>query len=122
MSQQPTGSFWDAIRTWADSVGLLLPEAEAEGAGPARPKVPQSVCDSCPICQGAATLDQVNPQVIADLADVARSILTGMGSALASAAEQRLSGTEPDAPVDPDAPVEPTEPVDPDAPVEPTEP
>jgi hypothetical protein len=113
MTQPPVGSFWDAIRSWADSVGLLLPDAEAEGSGPARPKVPQSVCDSCPICQGAATLDQVNPQVIADLADVARSILAGMGSALASAAEQRLSGTESSEPTEPGEPTDPTEPTEP---------
>ena len=51
--------------------------------------MPQAVCDSCPICQAAATLDQVNPQVLVDMTEVARSVITGLGSALASAAEQR---------------------------------
>jgi hypothetical protein len=89
----PSAPFWDSVRAWADSMGLLLPQEEAPQGGPGRPRVPQSVCDSCPICQGAATLDQVNPDAIAELADVARSLLGGIGSALASAAEQRLSGT-----------------------------
>jgi hypothetical protein len=121
MTQPPAGSFWDAIRTWADSAGLLLPDAEGDRGGPPRPKVPQSVCDSCPICQAAATLDQVNPQVIADLADVARSVLAGMGSALASAAEQRLSGTEPTGRNQPAEPTEPTGSTESTGPTEPTE-
>ena len=50
------------------------------------------MCDSCPICQAAATLDQVNPQVLVDLTEVARSVITGLGSALASAADQRTFG------------------------------
>jgi hypothetical protein len=50
------------------------------------------VCDSCPICQAAATLEQVNPQVLVDLTEVARSVITGLGSALASAADQRTFG------------------------------
>ena len=71
-------SFWDAVRSWADSAGLLLPPdpEKAADTGPVadvpRPKVPQAVCDSCPICQAAATLDQVNPRVVADLTEVAR--------------------------------------------------
>ena len=85
----PEGSsFWDAVRSWADEAGLLLP---AEDTDRPRPTVPQSVCDSCPICQAAATLDQVNPQVLIDITEVARSVITGLGSALASAADQRTS-------------------------------
>ncbi len=87
-------SFWDAVRSWADDAGLLLP---SEGPDPQRPKVPQEVCDSCPICQAAATLDQVNPQVIVDFTEMARSIFTGLGSALASAAEHRtFTGEDPE--------------------------
>ncbi len=89
MGQPTPGSFWDAIRSWADSAGLLLPPEEPDEQK--RPHVPESVCDNCPICQGAATLEQVNPEVIAELADVARNVLSGVGSALAAAAEQRLS-------------------------------
>jgi hypothetical protein len=74
------------VRSWADEAGLLLP---ADPEDPPRPKVPQAVCDSCPICQAAATLDQVNPQVLVDITEVARSVITGLGSALASAADQR---------------------------------
>lgn len=88
MTQQDPGSIWGAVRAWADAAGLFLPP---EDPAAARPKVPQSVCDNCPICQGAATLDQVNPQAVIELAEMARSILAGMGSALASAAEQRLA-------------------------------
>ena len=110
MDQPPGSSFWDAIRSWADSAGLLLPEDESAG-GPGRPRVPQSVCDNCPICQGAATLDQVNPDIFTELTDVARSLLNGVGSALAQAAEQRLAGehghvagTSPDDVVPPSPP------------------
>jgi hypothetical protein len=81
------GSFWDSVRAWADAAGLLLPADQQ--AGP-RPTVPRSVCDNCPICQAAATLDQVDPQVIHELADLARGMLLGLGSALSSAADQRL--------------------------------
>jgi hypothetical protein len=91
MGQPTPGSFWDAIRSWADSAGLLLPPEEPDDQK--RPHVPASVCDNCPICQGAATLEQVNPEVIAELADVARNVLSGVGSALAAAAEQRLAQT-----------------------------
>jgi hypothetical protein len=96
MGQQPqSASFWDEVRAWADSMGLLLPpEAGPEGE-PARPRVPQAVCDSCPICQGAATLDQVNPQVVGELADLARGLIGGIGSALATAADQRLASGGP---------------------------
>jgi hypothetical protein len=83
-------SFWDAVRAWADEAGLLLP---TDPADPPKPRVPQAVCDSCPICQAAATLDQVNPQVLVDMTEVARSVITGLGSALASAADQRTGGT-----------------------------
>ncbi len=86
MAQSESASFWEAVRSWADSMGLLVPN---EPEGPVRATVPQSVCDSCPICQAAATLDQVNPQVIADVTEVARSIVLGLGSALAAAAENR---------------------------------
>ncbi len=88
MESNDSASFWDAVRAWADSAGLLLP---TDADDPPRPKVPQAVCDSCPICQAAATLDQVNPQVVADMTDVARSLMTGLGSALASASEQRTT-------------------------------
>lgn len=88
MESPDSASFWDAVRSWADSAGLLLP---TDPDDPPRPKVPQAVCDSCPICQAAATLDQVNPQVVADMTDVARSLMTGLGSALASASEQRTT-------------------------------
>jgi len=89
MASAEGSSFWDAVRSWADEAGLLLP---ADPADPPRAKVPQSVCDSCPICQAAATLDQVNPQVLIDMTEVARSVITGLGSALASAADQRTFG------------------------------
>lgn len=90
---QPTPSvpFWDAVRAWADSAGFLLPQPESSDGRTERPKVPPSVCENCPICQGAATLDQVNPDVISELAEVARTLIGGIGSALASAAEQRVS-------------------------------
>jgi hypothetical protein len=105
VTQPDPGSMWGVVRAWADAAGLLFPQDETQGA---RPRVPQSVCDNCPICQGAATLDQVNPEAVAELAEMARSILTGMGSALASAAEQRLSaptsaGDDPDEGDDPDS-------------------
>ena len=90
-------SFWDAVRSWADEAGLLLP---AEPEDPPRPRVPQAVCDSCPICQAAATLDQVNPQVLVDMTEVARSVITGLGSALASAADQRTFGGAASDPAD----------------------
>ena len=90
-SPTPSVPFWDAVRAWADSAGFLLPQPEAGDGEPERPKVPPSVCENCPICQGAATLDQVNPEVISELAEVARTLIGGLGSALASAAEQRLS-------------------------------
>ena len=86
MTTSESASFWAAVRSWADSAGLLLP---SDPDSPGRPVVPQSVCDSCPICQAAATLDQVNPQVIADVTEVARSMVLGLGSALAAAAENR---------------------------------
>ncbi len=103
MAPSESASFWEAVRSWADSAGLLLPN---DSEGPVRPTVPQSVCDSCPICQAAATVDQVNPQVIADFTEVARSIVLGLGSALAAAAENRsfVTGhraeTEPDGSMD----------------------
>jgi hypothetical protein len=90
MDQPQFGSLWDTVRAWADSAGLLRPQ-DPSGQ---RPPVPQSVCDNCPICQSAATLDQVNPDVIAELSDVARGLLAGVGSALATAAEQRLGSQE----------------------------
>ncbi len=86
MASADGSSFWDAVRSWADEAGLLLP---TDPEDPPRPTVPQSVCDSCPICQAAATLDQVNPQVIVDMAEVARSLIAGLGSALVSATDQR---------------------------------
>ncbi|MCU0283847.1 MAG: hypothetical protein MUD13_08105 [Candidatus Nanopelagicales bacterium] len=81
------GGFWDALRAWADGAGLLQPQDPQDGP---RPRVPQAVCDNCPICQGAATLDQVNPDVVHELADLARGVVLGLGSALSSAADQRL--------------------------------
>lgn len=94
---QPTPSlpFWDSVRAWADSKGLLLPREEGPAGDPVRPRVPQSVCDSCPICQGAATLEQVNPELITDLAEMARSVVSGLASAMASASDQRDPGREP---------------------------
>ena len=91
----PSGepSFWDAVRSWADDAGLLLPQDPDEV--PSKPKVPQAVCDSCPICQGAATLEQVNPELITDLAEMARSVVSGLASAMASASDQRDPGREP---------------------------
>jgi hypothetical protein len=82
------GDLWDSVRAWADAAGLLLPQDPEANA---RPKVPQAVCDNCPICQGAATLDQVNPDVVHELAELARTVMVGFGSALGSAAEQRLA-------------------------------
>lgn len=89
MASAQGSSFWDAVRSWADDAGLLLPSDEQE---PTKPTVPQAVCDSCPICQAAATLDQVNPQVLVDLTEVARSLINGLGSALTSASDQRVHG------------------------------
>ncbi|MCU0301685.1 MAG: hypothetical protein MUF35_08815 [Candidatus Nanopelagicales bacterium] len=86
-------SFWDSVRAWADAAGLLLPQDQDQGH---RPTVPQVVCDNCPICQGAATLDQVNPDVVNELAELARTVVLGFGSALGSAAEQRRAGPTPD--------------------------
>lgn len=93
MSERPIG-FWDALRSWADSAGLLLPAPDPAQ----RPTVPQAVCDSCPICQAAATLDQVNPQVITDMSEMARDLVAGLGSALASAGAQRTAGQDLDRP------------------------
>lgn len=97
--QQPAPDdlpFWDAVRAWADAAGFLLPQPEPVDGQPAPPQVPASVCANCPICQAAATLDQVNPEVVAELVEVARGLVGGIGSALARAAEQRLAsgGTE----------------------------
>lgn len=89
MASAQGSSFWDAVRAWADDAGLLLPPDEQQ---PTRATVPQAVCDSCPICQAAATLDQVNPQVLVDLTEVARSLINGLGSALTSASDQRVHG------------------------------
>jgi len=86
-------SFWDAVRAWADDAGLLLPQDPDEV--PSKPKVPQAVCDSCPICQGAATLEQVNPELVTDLAEMARGLVTGLVSAMASASDQRDPNGEP---------------------------
>ncbi len=79
-------AFWDGVWAWADSMGLLLPQDDQSQ----RPPVPHQVCDNCPICQAAALLDQVDPQVVAELTEVARGLVAGLGSALASAAEQRM--------------------------------
>ena len=87
---EPLGSIWDSVRSWADSVGLLRPP-EGTDVG-ARPHVPEVVCANCPICQGAATLDQIDTEALAELAELARGVIAGMGSALASAAEQRIQG------------------------------
>lgn len=86
---EPTlGSFWDAIRWWASSVGLLTSQT-GPGEVPPRPPVPEGVCAGCPICQAAATLEQVDPKVMADLTLVARSVISGLSAALAEAAVQR---------------------------------
>jgi hypothetical protein len=92
MAQSGSGSIWDAIRSWADSAGLLLPTEEGTGR---KPRVPQSVCDNCPICQAAATLDEVNPAVVEDMLHMARNLMAGLGSALASASDQRGAGVFP---------------------------
>lgn len=86
------GSFWDAIRGWADARGLMLPE-NSQQASSSRASVPASVCENCPICQSAATLDQLQPDVMDELTDLARTLIGGVGSALAAAAEQRMSAT-----------------------------
>lgn len=83
--ESPASAFWGAVRSWADEAGLLLPQDEESTP----PKVPPAVCESCPICQGAATLDQVNPDLFTDLADLARNIVSGLASAMASASDQR---------------------------------
>ena len=93
MSPSSEPSFWDAVRAWADDAGLLLPQDLDEV--PSKPKVPQAVCDSCPICQGAATLDQVNPELFTDLAEMARSVVSGLASAMASASDHRDPRSEP---------------------------
>ena len=86
-------SFWDGVWAWADLAGLLLPPDERDE----RPPVPHQVCDNCPICQTAALLDQVDPQVVAELTEVVRGLVSGLASALASAAEQRMPGGGDDA-------------------------
>ena len=95
MPEEQPGSYWDSIRSWADSLGLLTPReerADQEGAEDLpRPKVPQAVCDNCPICQGAATVDAMNPLVLHELTEIARSLLAGVGSALGQAAETRIA-------------------------------
>jgi hypothetical protein len=85
---EPLASFWDVVRAWADSVGLLRPPEDPT----VPPHVPDAVCASCPICQGAATLDQIDTEALAEWADLARGVVLGLGSALTSAAEQRLQG------------------------------
>ncbi len=94
MAQEQAGSYWDAIRSWADALGLLNPPDEAaeqsDDAQP-RPKVPQAVCDNCPICQGAATVDSINPLVLNELTEIARSLIAGVGAALSQAAETRIA-------------------------------
>lgn len=92
MSQTPGSSFWGAVRSWADEAGLLLPQEQE----PTKASVPPAVCESCPICQGAATLDQVNPDLFTDVADLARSVVAGLASAMASASDQRDSHTASD--------------------------
>lgn len=93
MPADPGSNLWDAVRSWADSAGLLLPTEPDE---PGRPRVPQDVCDSCPICQAAATVDQINPEAVSDLVEMARSVVTGLASAMASAADQRDHGAQQD--------------------------
>lgn len=93
MPADPRPNLWDAVRSWADSAGLLLPTEPDE---PARPRVPQDVCDSCPICQAAATVDQINPEAVSDLVEMARSVVTGLASAMASASDQRDHGPQDD--------------------------
>ena len=109
---QPAQSlpFWEAVRAWADSAGLLLPQESTSEGESVRPPVPPSVCENCPICQGAATLDQINPQVIDELSVLAKGVFDGIASALASASEQRhtAAGSTVDRTTSP----EPAEPVD----------
>lgn len=94
MPEEQAGSYWDTIRSWADAFGLLNPRDDhsAEDAEePPRPKVPQAVCDNCPICQGAATVESMNPVALHELAEIARSLLAGVSSALGQAAETRIA-------------------------------
>ncbi len=85
-------NLWDAVRAWADSAGLLLPP-DSEGRD--RPAVPREVCDSCPICQAAATAERVNPDAVSDLVDMARGVVSGLASAMASAADHRDDRAQP---------------------------
>jgi hypothetical protein len=109
---QPSQSlpFWESVRAWADSAGLLLPQESTSEGESVRPPVPPSVCENCPICQGAATLDQINPQVIDELSVLARGVFDGIASALASASEQRH--TAQGSTVDSTTPPEPAEAAD----------
>ncbi len=99
MEHPQAGAFWDAIRSWADSAGLLVPQpTQGDPPRPVRPPVPDSVCAACPICQAAATLDQVNPQLLADLTVVVRSVVEGLATALAAAADHRASAQRQEEP------------------------
>jgi hypothetical protein len=93
MEQRSEGSIWDAVRGWAEDRGLVIPN----GLGLTAPvEVPESVCQKCPICQGAAALGQLDPAVLDDVTEVAKTLLGGVGQALSAAAEQRLSrATDP---------------------------
>ncbi len=95
MASQGPGTFWDSVRAWADSAGITVAAAAGEGPSPP-PSVPESVCANCPICQGAATLEQINPAIVEDLTSLAHSLLGGIGSALAVASEQRHRLSESD--------------------------
>ena len=123
MEPSAPASFWDAIRSWADAAGLLAPQPLGPDGRPLAPHVPEAVCAACPVCQAAATLDQLNPQVLADLGVVLRSVLDGLGAALAAAAVQRTGARTADQPgsTQPTEPAQ-SEPSERAAPAEPAEP
>lgn len=92
MAQAQQPNLWDAVRSWAGAAGMLLPPTEA---GPVPREVPRDVCDSCPVCQAAATADQVNAQAVAELAEMARGFVAGLVSAMGQASQQRTSQRDP---------------------------
>lgn len=98
MAQADQPNLWDAVRAWAGAAGLLLPPEQTD---PARPEVPQEVCDSCPVCQAAATADQVDPQAVAELAELARGVVAGLVSAMGQASQRRDPGAGPPPASDP---------------------
>lgn len=47
------------------------------------------VCQNCPICRLAVRLEQIDPHVVTDLADVARDLLVGLAASMAAATRDR---------------------------------